>query len=260
MSKSAVSGVHGLLGRNRGDGETRCTPTVWDQDDLITRLCIAIATSGRTVALLSARARRSADQDMGVTHTAILDKVVAETAMLLHAAAPLRHVAPELGTAIADVASAILPHARADMVWASMCREPDCAVENAAAHILLSDIGYVDPVFDGFLQRCIDDGKHMGPERLPHRMLERYWLLRAQRSGMALDDRVLIEQSALGRPLGILAGTRDDYYAFTHAVRCSPRACKAPTTISWPNCCCRIRCSTSHGLPPLLSPSDASCR
>ena len=150
----------------------------------------------------------------------VAPKVVAETAMLLHAVAPLRATHPRIETACARLASRLVPLARSPEVQAALCLDPGKALDHAMAHILLDRLGHADPAFDSLLQVAQHVGREFGPERLPHRQIEQAWLERIWPSGAPSRRRQsdAVAASALGRPLDALKSTRDDFYAFTHAV------------------------------------------
>jgi hypothetical protein len=150
----------------------------------------------------------------------IAQKVVAETAMLLYAVAPLRATHPEVETACASLASRLVSLARSTEVQAALCLDPGKALDHAMAHILLDRLGHADVAFDGLLQGTQQVGRLVGPERLPHRLIEQTWLERIWPHGAPSRRRQseTVAASALGRPLDALKASRADIYAFTHSV------------------------------------------
>ena len=150
----------------------------------------------------------------------IAQKVVAETAMLLYAVAPLRATHPEVETASARLASRLVPLARGTEVQAAVCLDPGKALDHAMAHILLDRLGHPDAAFDTLLQGAQQTGRLLGPERLPHRLVEQAWLEQIWPHGAPSQRRLseAVAASALGRPLDALKASRADIYAFTHAL------------------------------------------
>jgi hypothetical protein len=150
----------------------------------------------------------------------IAQKVVAETAMLLYAVAPLRATHPAVETACARLAYRLVPLARGTDVQAAVCLDPGKALDHAMAHILLGRLGHADTGFDTLLQGAQQTGRRLGPERLPHRLVEQEWLEQIWPHGAPSGRRrsEAIAASTLGRSLDALKATRADLYAFTHAV------------------------------------------
>ncbi len=150
----------------------------------------------------------------------IAQKVVAETAMLLYAVAPLRATHAPVDRACARLASRLIPLARGTEVRAAVCLDPGKALDHAMAHILLDRLGHADAAFDALLQGAQQTGRQLGPERLPHRLVEQAWLEQIWPHGAPSRQRrsAAVAASALGRPLDALKAARADIYAFTHAV------------------------------------------
>ena len=102
-----------------------------------------------------------------------------------------------------------------------ICLHPSLAIEYAQAHVFLSRIGYPDEHFDAMLEKSINAQSHFGRERPPHRMLEQEWVKRVW-SGSCDPARKYITDaiaySTMTRPVDLLHGTREDLYAFTHAL------------------------------------------
>jgi hypothetical protein len=150
----------------------------------------------------------------------IAQKVVAETAMLLYAVAPLRATHPPVETACARLAPRLVPMARGTEAQAAVCLDPGKALDHAMAHILLDRLGHADAAFDTLLRGAQQTGRELGPERLPHRLIEQEWLEQIWPHGAPSRRRrsEALAASALGRPLDALQAARADIYAFTHAV------------------------------------------
>lgn len=191
----------------------------WDRSDLIGRVLQSLRFA--RLALGAADGERVLEA-LGV----IADKVVAETAMLLHCAAAIQQVDPRIRDAVDDLAALVGPRARSKDVLAAICLDPGMAVDHAVAHILLSGLGHPDAGVDDVLATSLEMGRAFGPERLAHRQLEREWLARVwprvwpSERGEPEDpsESLALADSHLGRPLDALGATRIDVYAFTHAV------------------------------------------
>lgn len=186
----------------------------WDRNDLELRLCHALDVGQRAVAKLGLTGY--ADPHEPDEHVRP-EKVICETALLLMAAAHAGGSAA-VRTRIDACARVLQPHARSPRMLLGMCLQPALALEYASAHLYLTRIGYPDAAFDAVLQQALRSAAQRGKERPPHRELEQEWLLRMCGQGNARRSAKLMRQSALGRPMDLLGGTRDDLYAFTHAV------------------------------------------
>jgi hypothetical protein len=184
----------------------------WTEDDLSRQVVLALGFAGRVLDDIDS----AADSPL----SRIAQKVVAETAMLLYAVAPLRATHPPVEAACASLASRLVPLARSTEVQAALCMDPGKALDHAMAHILLDSLGHADAAFDSLLQGTQQVGRRVGPERLPHRLIEQTWLEQIWPHG-APSRRLQSEAvaaSALGRPLDALKASRADIYAFTHSV------------------------------------------
>jgi hypothetical protein len=129
------------------------------------------------------------------------------------------------------------PHARGARMRAGVCFEPALALDYAQAHACLKRIGHADPAFDALLAAATRSQAFAVRERVPHRALEQCWV--AELCGIAPPPGLpsmaaLAAQSALGRPLDLVGGSREDCYAFTHALlylkdpRLAPRRLPRP--------------------------------
>jgi len=201
---------------------TVSSSTDWDTKDLVRRVVDALDLARRTI-----RAYVEGNvPDAGVVDPAfgpdsrLLPKVVAETAMLLLAAAPLRILDERIRVYVEEIARRLVPLSRGHEALAGICLDPGRAREHAVAHLLLSRLGIVDLRVDALLASIEATDGAYGPERMPHRRLELEWLKRVWPVGDPPTRAAsrLLSDSALGRPLDALGSTRLDIYAFTHAV------------------------------------------
>ena len=97
-----------------------------------------------------------------------------------------------------------------------MCLEPALALDYAEAHLCLDALGYTDAAVDELLRQSRASQAARGRERPPHRVLQQEWL-----SGLGMrtsERRPKGVASILSAPMDLLYGSRDDVYAFTHAV------------------------------------------
>ena len=182
------------------------------EDDLSRQVVLALGFAGAVLDDIES----TTDGTLG----RIAQKVVAETAMLLYAVAPLRATHDPVETASARLAARLVPLARGTDVQAAVCLDPGKALDHAMAHILLDRLGHADTAFDTLLWGAQQTGRQLGPERLAHRLIEQEWLEQIWPHG-ALSGRrrsAAVAASALGRPLDALKAARADIYAFTHAV------------------------------------------
>jgi len=148
------------------------------------------------------------------------EKLISETAFLLLGASVAREQ-PDVQRRMRSVAERLLPHARSDRMLLGVCMEPALALDYAQAHIFLTRLGYPDAAFDAVLRRSVKSQSHRGRERPPHRVLEQEWLARSWdggRSNSGKKHSLAARHSVLGCPMDLLSGSRDDVYAFTHAL------------------------------------------
>lgn len=189
----------------------------WDEADLIRRVLRVLGAARRVLELVCSRKTSLELQDAAGLMDA---KIVAETAMLLLCLDPIVSLDARLREQSQQLAELLIPHARGDDVLAAMCLDPGSALDHGVAHIILGRLGYPDRDVDELLQNSLNLGPQFGPERLPHRRLERAWLTRvwAHPGFPASSDSRPLAESALGRSMDALRASRLDIYAFTHAV------------------------------------------
>jgi hypothetical protein len=188
-----------------------------DPTDLVRRLCSALDVASKAVQCSDVPGEANAKRGLVLANLA--EKVVAEAAMLILCAASVEDVDPEIDKRIRALAELIVGRARSASVLAGICLEPGLARDHALAHLVLTRLGYPDNTTDRLLIESLRMGRGFGPERLPHRELEQEWLARlAADADPPKPDPGLPGRSMLGRPLDVLTSTRDDIYAFTHAV------------------------------------------
>jgi hypothetical protein len=148
------------------------------------------------------------------------EKVVSETALMLLAAASVPQ-APALARRVDELARRLAPLARGARMRAGVCFEPALALDYAQAHACLRAMGHGDAAFDALLQAATRAQAFAVRERVPHRALEQRWV--AEHCGVdgpagLPSMRALAAMSALGRPLDLVGASREDLYAFTHAL------------------------------------------
>jgi hypothetical protein len=188
----------------------------WETTDLVRRLCHALDIARQTVGLLATDGFINPD-DPG--NKIVPEKIIGETAFLLVAAQAAKAY-PEVGERIAAAAMLLIPHARNKKILLKICLHPALAMEYAQAHACLKNIGYPDGRFDAVLLKSLSARCHAGRERTPHRMLEQAWI---KKTGGYVTPPAgwiakTIADTVLAQPLDLLHGTRDDLYAFTHAL------------------------------------------
>jgi hypothetical protein len=186
-----------------------------DRHDLTCRLAKALDVAAKTVDALGTTGYEDSDDpslDVGG------DKVIAETAMLLHVASHSR-VDPEIRERVHELAGSLIGPARSDGVLARAALHPSLAEGLAVPHVLLTRLGYPDPDVDSFLRSCVASLGSRGHELPPYGALEKLWLrdlwgLRTPES----EWRRVLRSSVLGTSLDLLGGLREDSYAFTHGL------------------------------------------
>jgi len=190
----------------------------WDARDLERRLCKALDVAARAVPVLAVEGYSDVSNPEEVLRPA---KVVAETAVLLLAAARATPACKSVLERVAHVAQLLRPHAQGDRVRALVCMEPALALDHCMAHVCLTQLGYLDEDLDGLLAQSLTSGAAAARERLPHRELEQHWLRQLHRGSANIrdpDERSLLRRCALCTGLDPFSSSRDDVYAFTHAL------------------------------------------
>jgi len=117
------------------------------------------------------------------------------------------------------VARLLIPHARGERMRLGVCLEPSLALDYALAHVCLRRLGYPDRDFDALIRLSLQSQARGGRERLPHRVLEQELTMRLW-EGIKLPNakRRQRTRSAVNQPLDLMSASRDDIYAFTHAL------------------------------------------
>ncbi|HKF05380.1 MAG TPA: hypothetical protein VKB49_23880 [Candidatus Sulfotelmatobacter sp.] len=193
------------------------TEPEWNQQDLEWRLCHALDIAKQVVERLALNGYiDSADPGNNLRP----EKLISETALLLFAASSAASH-DTVKARIKTLAQMLIPHARSERMLLGVCLQPALAWDYAQAHVFLSRLGYQDAAFDQLLQQSADSQAKDGCERVPYRMLEQEWV-RSNWNPSASRSRKLTRTSAsnsvLNRSMDLLNGSREDIYAFTHAL------------------------------------------
>jgi hypothetical protein len=102
-----------------------------------------------------------------------------------------------------------------------VCLHPSLSFDFAQAHICLGRLGYRDERFDTLIRQSRHSQATHGRERVPHRVLEQEWIAKSwndlQVNSQSEPPRTRFK-SVLDQPVDLLGGSREDAYAFTHAV------------------------------------------
>jgi hypothetical protein len=186
----------------------------WNEDDLRRRLCHALSISELAVKRLAAQGYSDKDEPGNSVRP---EKVISETAFLIAVASTATH-SEEVTARINSVAQLLVPHARSERMLLGLCLEPALALDYAQAHLCLKKLGYPDRDFDELLQRTALSQAHAGRERTPHRLLEQEWLRETSTSERRRRLSLMARRCVLNWPMDLLGGSREDLYAFTHAL------------------------------------------
>lgn len=196
--------------------ELRNPSNKWDENDLVERLCHALDIAKLTLELLATHGYN--DPENPVTSIRP-EKIISETAILLLATSPLIAHAG-IKVRVTYLAEYLVPLARSNRMMLGLCLEPTVAWDYALPHVCLSRLGYPDSAFDELLRAALDSESHAGRERVPHRVLEQEWIAttwnKPQVSGRVSTRTARL--SILNHPIDVLFATREDIYAFTHAL------------------------------------------
>lgn len=185
------------------------------RQDLLKRLNLALRIARRTIQFLGAEGFKGADLPEG---NFAAEKPLAEAAMLLYAAKEGRSD-PIVKEVFDGLLRDLIPYARSKQMRWDVLRYPSVCLQLATPHILLGMLGCDDSRFDGLLERAMAASASQGHELVPYRELEVMWLQslwRTKSPGRELEETA--RKTALGNPIDLLNGTRDDAYAHTHAV------------------------------------------
>jgi hypothetical protein len=189
----------------------------WDQKDLARRLCHALDIARQAIERLASKGYTDSVEP---ANSLCPEKLISETAFLLIAASRVAHH-EGVRARLECVAEMLAPHARGERMRLGVCLEPALALDYGQAHICLRSLGYPDSGFDALLMQSASSQARDGRERVAHRILEQEWITRTWRNGSPGPGRRLpgpALSSALNRPMDLLNGSRDDVYAFTHAL------------------------------------------
>lgn len=183
-----------------------------EPSDLARRLCYALSIAQQSLELLGAEGYTNPELP---DNTIRPEKIVAETGLLLYVAS-LADTGQGVKQRIERVARLLIPLVRTQKILLEVCLQPALAFDYAQAHIFLTRAGFPDPGFDALLTSITNVQTSPLRERFPHRMLEQEWVGRLWKNEP--PDNNPIRSISLGRSLDLLHGTRDDLYAFTHAM------------------------------------------
>lgn len=198
----------------------KLTSRLWDHQDLEARLCHALDIAGRAIQRLAEHGY--VDPDDKSNDPVRPEKVISEAAILLLSASTVDSREP-VRMRVQNLARLLIPHARSERMRLGICLQPALALDYASAHVCLKRTGYPDRAFDVLLDEALKSQAAQGRERVPHRMLEQEWLREHCGTGTCrrTDFRrraIAARYSALSFPLDLLTCSRDDIYAFTHAM------------------------------------------
>ncbi len=151
------------------------------------------------------------DQSAVAEVGASIAKVVAESAILLRILKPWHHCV--LAARLAERLAVLAVDPR---TLTALALHASAAFELAVPYLVLRERHRDDRV-DDLLHTAFAARAAQGRELLPHRALERLWLL-GLLTGRREFTRTDLEATVLAREIDLLHGTRDDHYAFTHAL------------------------------------------
>jgi len=192
-------------------------PRRWEEADLVRRLCHALDIAKLAVQQLGLYGYVSAKLPEKNVRP---EKVLCETSiLLLHASSVAAHA--QVRMRIGPLAELLIPFARSERMLLGLCLEPSVAWDYALPHVCLHRLGYPDPQFDQLLSRSVESQAHGGRERAPHRVLEQEWIARGWQDPKRARSSAMpstASLSILNHSMDLFGGTRDDIYAFTHAL------------------------------------------
>jgi hypothetical protein len=171
--------------------------------------------------------------------------------MLLRAAAPLGRAHPRIARTVDRLAARVAPLARGEELLALLCREPSRALDRAAAHLHLRDLGHGDDGVDRLLAMALHAEPAGGPERLPNHELEHEWLRSSwNRSFDPQRLAAMVERTCARGPIDALGATTADLYALTHVVLYASDMGARP--VAWPRPLAELAADAEAGLAAAL--------
>lgn len=186
----------------------------WNKEDLRRRLCHALNVAELAVKRLAVHGYTDKDEPGNCVRP---EKVISETAFLLFVAGRAGH-SEEISARIHSVAQLLISHARSARMLLGVCLEPALSLDYAQAHICLKRLGYPDRDCDELLRLSELSQSHAGRERTPHRLLEQEWLREDTANEKNQRISLIARKSILNWPMDLFCGSREDLYAFTHAL------------------------------------------
>ncbi|HKB51906.1 MAG TPA: hypothetical protein VKC63_10815 [Solirubrobacterales bacterium] len=147
-----------------------------------------------------------------------VDKVVAETALLILLAHRVPCLTSGQGGKLDELASLVSPYARSDRNAVMMMRFPQSVPTLGFAHIALTGAGYSDAQFDKVIRQCMETGQVVCFERIPFRFAELLWQhevlgVKAEYSRGEVDGLSIASTSP-----NPCFGLREQAYQLTHAL------------------------------------------
>lgn len=148
----------------------------------------------------------------------IRQKYVAETGLLLYALHGIPDLPAPLSARIDVIAAKLAAPARDQRMLALMHMKPSTAAELAVGHLCLAQIGQGDAWFQEQIAGILGSPLCAHNERLPWKDIEAAWF--AEKSGLPTfaADRTRIGRTTLALGLHAYFPSRDELYAFTHAL------------------------------------------
>ncbi len=147
----------------------------------------------------------------------IRQKFVAEAALLLHAADGVPDLSADTRALLDRLADALAGPARDARVLSLMQMRPSTAAELAVGHLCLSLVGRPDAWFDEQVRRTLASPLGRLSERLPWKRIEAAWFA-GKLGGGDVAVEVAMADTTLALGLGAFFPSRDEMYAFTHAL------------------------------------------
>jgi len=234
------------LTENRSESWIDVQSDNWKIEDLSRRLCRILAIAKKAVQQLAPAGYTDVEEPENSVRS---EKVVSETAIFLLAASKVTR-SPDVLARVNEIAISLIPHERSAKTMLAIAVEPTLALDYALAHLCLNNLGYRDERLNVLLRQSIGSQAAMGRERLPHRMLEQQWITELLNADETSQNTIANHNSAthlencassavsvktvLDEPMDLLHGSREDIYAFTHALMYATRFGTAPEQLPRP--------------------------
>lgn len=146
------------------------------------------------------------------------DKIFAETCILLFLISRNPKLKSNFISEIEILCNLISPLCRTSYYKSEILKFPRLLMPYGFGHIMLNKLGYYDEEFDLIVSNAVESKKYNTSERIPYREMDLRWMLSQYDSNLLIDMEDVIKVSILNTNASVIDMSRNDEYAFTHAL------------------------------------------